>query len=61
MVLRDITDMELGVTLLTGADEAARRVAHEMCPARATKEERIAMSEFLQTVASYVRWPGYRV
>jgi hypothetical protein len=59
VILRNITDMEFGVTMLTGADEAARRMAHEMCPEHITQQERVAMYSFLQKVASYIRWPGF--
>jgi hypothetical protein len=60
VVLRNITDMELGVTLLAGADEAAMRIAREMCPQSITPAERVALYEFLQKVALHVRWPNYR-
>jgi hypothetical protein len=59
-VLRHVTDMELGATLLTGADDAARRMASEICPPGITPRDREALGEFLRRVSYYVRWPGYQ-
>jgi hypothetical protein len=47
---------ELGVTLRIESDAAARRVAGELCPS-GTREERLALYEFLNLVANAIRWP----
>jgi hypothetical protein len=57
--LRGIADVELAITMRAESDAVARRMACEMCHEGITKQERIAIYDFLHKVAEAVRWPGF--
>jgi hypothetical protein len=57
VVLPAIADLELGATLLGGADDAARRMASRICPPGITPHDRDALGEFIRKVSRYIRWP----
>jgi hypothetical protein len=61
IMLRGITDVELGVTMRAESDAAARRIARELCAGGITALERDALSEFLRKIATAVRWPDLPV
>jgi hypothetical protein len=52
-----IADLEFGATLLSGADDAARRMASQICPPGTTPHDREALGEFIRKVSRYIRWP----
>ena len=57
--LRSILDVELAITMRAESNAAARRIARQMCHDGITKEERVAMYEFLHKVAEAVRYPEF--
>jgi hypothetical protein len=59
-ILRSLTDSQVAITMLTQADDAARRVARQMCHDGITQAERAAIYDFLHAVANYVRWPNFQ-
>jgi hypothetical protein len=58
VALRSITDFELGVTMRTESDAAAKQIARELCAAEITQPERNALAEFLRKIATAVNWPN---